>query len=230
MTNPVLSWAVPIAMFLLALAMLCCLVRILRGPAAQDRVLAVDFLNIVAMLLMLGWLALLAWGAWAQRLPLWLLGAMAALNLVTFLSYALDKSAAQSGGWRTSEKQLHLLALLGGCVAVPADSYQVGDPVAYPAATYGDVYYAPGYSTYPAPYYYGPPVSVGVYGWSGGRNWHRPPPPRPARPGTRRWAAPRTPTGRCCCWSGSPSPAPVSGCSSSTPPPARSSAASANSG
>jgi len=40
--------------------------------------------------------------------------AMAALNLVTFLSYALDKSAAQSGGWRTSEKQLHLLALLGG--------------------------------------------------------------------------------------------------------------------
>lgn len=68
----------------------------------------------LAMLLMLGWLALLAWGAWAQRLPLWLLGAMAALNLVTFLSYALDKSAAQSGGWRTSEKQLHLLALLGG--------------------------------------------------------------------------------------------------------------------
>ena len=76
------------------------------------------------------------------------------------------------------------LALLGGCVAVPADSYQVGDPVAYPAATYGDVYYAPGYSTYPAPYYYGPPVSVGVYGWSGGRNWHRPPPPRPG------WNAP----------------------------------------
>ena len=68
----------------------------------------------LAMLLMLGWLALLVWGAWAQRLPLWLLGAMAALNLVKFLSYALDKSAAQSGGWRTSEKQLHLLALLGG--------------------------------------------------------------------------------------------------------------------
>ena len=68
----------------------------------------------LAMALMLGWLALLAWGAWAQRLPVWLLGAMAALNLVTFLSYALDKSAAQRGGWRTSEKQLHLLALLGG--------------------------------------------------------------------------------------------------------------------
>ena len=51
----------------------------------------------LAMALMLGWLALLAWGAWAQRLPVWLLGAMAALNLVTFLSYALDKNAAQRG-------------------------------------------------------------------------------------------------------------------------------------
>lgn len=68
----------------------------------------------LAMPLMLGWLALLAWGGWAQRLPLWLLGAMVALNLLTFLSYALDKSAAQRGGWRTSEQQLHLLALLGG--------------------------------------------------------------------------------------------------------------------
>lgn len=67
-----------------------------------------------AMLLMLGWLALLAWGAWTQRLPLWLLGALLGLNLFTFLSYALDKSAAQRGGWRTSENQLHLLALLGG--------------------------------------------------------------------------------------------------------------------
>ncbi|MBS0467045.1 MAG: cold shock and DUF1294 domain-containing protein [Proteobacteria bacterium] len=68
----------------------------------------------LAKVLMLGWLALLAWGAWTQRLPLWLPGAMLGLNLLTFLSYKLDKSAAQRGSWRTSEKQLHLLALLGG--------------------------------------------------------------------------------------------------------------------
>ncbi|HON31499.1 MAG TPA: DUF1294 domain-containing protein, partial [Ottowia sp.] len=68
----------------------------------------------LAALLMLGWLALLAWGAWSQRLPLWLLGALAALNLVTYAAYAADKSAARRGGWRTSEQQLHLLALLGG--------------------------------------------------------------------------------------------------------------------
>jgi len=81
------------------------------APQARDNTPAGASL---AMGLMLAWLALLAWGSWAQRFPLWLLGAMAALNLVTYASYKLDKSAAQSGGWRTSEKQLHLLALLGG--------------------------------------------------------------------------------------------------------------------
>ena len=39
---------------------------------------------------------------------------LAVLNGVTFVTYAVDKSAAQRGAWRTSEKTLHLLALLGG--------------------------------------------------------------------------------------------------------------------
>ena len=68
----------------------------------------------LAIMLMLLWLGLLGWGVLGQRLPLWLLGAAAALNLVTFMAYAMDKSAAQSGSWRISEQQLHLLALLGG--------------------------------------------------------------------------------------------------------------------
>lgn len=68
----------------------------------------------LARLLMLGWLALLAWGAWSQRLPVWLpLGAVL-LNGATYLAYAGDKRAAQSGAWRTPEQTLHLLALLGG--------------------------------------------------------------------------------------------------------------------
>ena len=41
-------------------------------------------------------------------------GAAAAINLLTFVTYAMDKSAAQSGRWRTSEKHLHLLSLAGG--------------------------------------------------------------------------------------------------------------------
>ncbi|MFT3811928.1 MAG: K+/H+ antiporter subunit F [Acidovorax sp.] len=40
-------------MFLLALAMLCALLRLLRGPTAQDRVLALDCMYLDAMLLML---------------------------------------------------------------------------------------------------------------------------------------------------------------------------------
>lgn len=68
----------------------------------------------IALALMLLWLGLWGWGAWAQRLPLWWLGATAALNLLTFFTYALDKSAAQRGTWRTRESHLHLLALLGG--------------------------------------------------------------------------------------------------------------------
>ena len=68
----------------------------------------------LAMALMLGWIALLAWGAWAQRLPLGLLGILALLNGATFFAYALDKSAAQRGDRRTPEQTLHLLALLGG--------------------------------------------------------------------------------------------------------------------
>ena len=68
----------------------------------------------LALVLMAAWLALLAWGAWSHRLPMWWLGALAGLNLVTFAVYATDKAAAQSGGRRTSEKRLHLLAVLGG--------------------------------------------------------------------------------------------------------------------
>ena len=37
-----------------------------------------------------------------------------ALSLLTFLAYAVDKSAAINGRWRTPEKTLHLLSLAGG--------------------------------------------------------------------------------------------------------------------
>ena len=68
----------------------------------------------LAYLLMLAWCGLTGWGLWAQRLPLWTLAALAGINLATLWSYAADKNAARSGRWRTPEKQLHLLALLGG--------------------------------------------------------------------------------------------------------------------
>lgn len=36
------------------------------------------------------------------------------LSLVTFLAYAVDKSAAINGRWRMPEKTLHLLSVAGG--------------------------------------------------------------------------------------------------------------------
>ena len=68
----------------------------------------------LAYSLMLVWAALLAWSVWTQRLPLWTLAALAALNVVTLWMYATDKNAARSGRWRIPESQLHLLSLLGG--------------------------------------------------------------------------------------------------------------------
>lgn len=67
-----------------------------------------------AFLLMALWTVLLAFGAWSGSFPLWLPGAVLALNLLTFVVYAMDKSAAQSGQWRVSENTLHGLALAGG--------------------------------------------------------------------------------------------------------------------
>ena len=60
------------------------------------------------------WLATLGLAVWLGRLPCWGVALCAGLNLLTFLAYAVDKNAAQTGQWRTPEKTLHLYALLGG--------------------------------------------------------------------------------------------------------------------
>ena len=51
--TPILDWALPAALLLLAIAMGCTLVRVLRGPTAQDRVLALDCMYLCGMLVML---------------------------------------------------------------------------------------------------------------------------------------------------------------------------------
>jgi uncharacterized membrane protein YsdA (DUF1294 family) len=50
----------------------------------------------------------------ANRLPFAVLGLYLFASLATFLAYARDKRAAQTGRWRASESSLHGLALLGG--------------------------------------------------------------------------------------------------------------------
>ena len=51
--TPLLLWGLKAALFLLAVAMLCALFRLLAGPTAQDRVMALDCLYINGMLMML---------------------------------------------------------------------------------------------------------------------------------------------------------------------------------
>lgn len=75
-------------------------------PARNDRVLmiasAAFFLFIVA----------LAVAAGTQ--PVELLGFYLVASALTFLVYWMDKSAAESGARRVAERNLHLLALIGG--------------------------------------------------------------------------------------------------------------------
>jgi len=70
------------------------------GMAAR---LAIPAFGLLALVLALVW-----------RVPLVLLAVYGVASVITFFAYAFDKSAAQRGGWRTAEKTLHLLALLGG--------------------------------------------------------------------------------------------------------------------
>jgi multicomponent K+:H+ antiporter subunit F len=51
--TPILLLAVRLALFLLAVAMLCAVFRLLAGPTAQDRITALDCLYINGMLMML---------------------------------------------------------------------------------------------------------------------------------------------------------------------------------
>lgn len=59
-------------------------------------------------------LVFIAFSGLTARLPLIIVGLYAGASLITFIAYAMDKSAAQSGRWRTQESTLHLLALMGG--------------------------------------------------------------------------------------------------------------------
>jgi len=50
----------------------------------------------------------------ADRLPFEAVFVVSGLSAITFVVYALDKHAAQTGRWRTPESTLHLLELAGG--------------------------------------------------------------------------------------------------------------------
>ena len=65
-------------------------------------------------LLASGFLLVVAGAVWVSAIPMPILLVYLVFSLATFAAYALDKSAAEQGNWRTSESTLHLLALAGG--------------------------------------------------------------------------------------------------------------------
>jgi len=48
------------------------------------------------------------------KLSIIVIGLYVVMSIIAYIAYAIDKSSAQSGRWRTKESTLHLFALLGG--------------------------------------------------------------------------------------------------------------------
>ena len=67
-----------------------------------------SFLAIPAFVFLFGVVSLL-WNP-----PLLLALIYVVVSVLTYIAYAMDKSAARKGKWRTSESTLHWLSLLGG--------------------------------------------------------------------------------------------------------------------
>jgi uncharacterized membrane protein YsdA (DUF1294 family)/cold shock CspA family protein len=70
--------------------------------------------NLPAVFFAILFLIVVAVSVFAAGLPFIIFGAYLFVSTVTYLAYAIDKSAAQAGRWRISEQTLQLLALVGG--------------------------------------------------------------------------------------------------------------------
>lgn len=71
-------------------------------------------ISVLPMLLAMSFVALLMGVVLAGYVPLIISILYLVLSLAAFLAYALDKSAAERGRWRTQESTLHIFGLAGG--------------------------------------------------------------------------------------------------------------------
>ena len=100
-----------------------CAVKVAPVMASHERVLAKARQDerearatgsLVSLVLALVWVVAVVIYALTARVPWTFLAVWGGINLVTFVMYAADKSAAAAGRWRTPEARLHMLALIGG--------------------------------------------------------------------------------------------------------------------
>ena len=76
--------------------------RVKRSNDSPPLIVAAFFLVIVGVSVL------------TSKIPPLVLALYIAASLLTFIMYAVDKSAARKGAWRTQESTLHLLSLAGG--------------------------------------------------------------------------------------------------------------------
>lgn len=80
--------------------------RLARGKKPSSGLLAVIGSAVFCVVIVIAVLA--------SELPTIVLAFYLVASLLTYVAYAIDKSAARKGTWRTQERTLHLLSLLGG--------------------------------------------------------------------------------------------------------------------
>jgi uncharacterized membrane protein YsdA (DUF1294 family)/cold shock CspA family protein len=76
-----------------------------------SRIISNDSLLVIAAVFFLG---IVGVAVLAGKVPPWVPGLYMVASLLTFIMYAMDKSAARKGHWRTQESTLHVMSLAGG--------------------------------------------------------------------------------------------------------------------
>ena len=91
-------------------------------PCAEKATLAGDRLTLktkqtngsMSVIMAASFLVIVGASVLTAKIPLLILALYVVASLLTFIMYAVDKSAARKGKWRTQESTLHLLSLTGG--------------------------------------------------------------------------------------------------------------------
>ena len=90
----------------------CCAIEV-RYANEKPNVVVLWF-GVLPMVWMLSFVAVLAGATLQKAIPMVIGMIYLSLSLITFLLYALDKSAAEGGRWRRPENTLLLFGLMGG--------------------------------------------------------------------------------------------------------------------
>jgi uncharacterized membrane protein YsdA (DUF1294 family)/cold shock CspA family protein len=70
--------------------------------------------SVLSYVMAVGFLLVVVGAVLVSAIPMPIMLLYLVVSSATFVAYALDKSAAKRGAWRTSESTLHLFALVGG--------------------------------------------------------------------------------------------------------------------